>query len=189
METFFSESKGAPQDSTSCEALEGTWNEEMGICLTPDIVTCMGDGGGESGPPECNSTLTNDCFQYNNTSKEVCETYYWEAFDGQGNYDVRNCRYWDGTCGVEGSYGQASTACTGGSCGNNICEAGLGENSSTCKQDCGTGGGYTCPNGICESWAGENNSNCPADCGGSGYTCPNGICESWAGENNSNCPA
>jgi len=48
-------------------------------------------------------------------------------------------------------------------CGNSICESWNGETMSNCYQDCG--GGF-CPDGTCEVW--ENSVSCPQDCGGGG---------------------
>ena len=57
------------------------------------------------------------------------------------------------------------------SCGNGVCEPGLGENCSSCSQDC-IGGYYRgtskCGNGICED--GENCETCPYDCPGRIYS-------------------
>src|SRR5260221_3165973 len=56
------------------------------------------------------------------------------------------------------------------SCGNRICEPGLGENYMTCPLDCNVIG--FCGNGVCE---GNESQYCPQDCFPFGY-CGDRIC-------------
>ncbi|MCK6509891.1 trypsin-like serine protease [Myxococcota bacterium] len=96
-------------------------------------------------------------------------------------------------------------------CGNGTCEGALGENCSTCAQDCACTNGRQCINNLCQDPApgcgdkvcgnGENCTNCPSDCAcPSGkecqagvckeptpQSCGNGKCDTAQGENCGNC--
>src|SRR5262245_29712733 len=56
-------------------------------------------------------------------------------------------------------------------CGDNVCNSSIGENSSTCPYDCPGGAGF-CGDGVCN--AGEDTNSCSSDCGtgSSGFTAP-----------------
>jgi hypothetical protein len=62
-------------------------------------------------------------------------------------------------------------------CGNGSCDAGDGETTVTCPEDCGT----ACNDGVCNG--AEDPDTCPADCG----TCGDGDCSSF--ETPADCPA
>ena len=74
----------------------------------------------------------------------------------------------------------------GDPCGDDICDAKIGENCDTCAKDCACDKGYSCSkgscvancgDGTCDAKIGENCDTCAKDCGcGAGYGCSKGSC-------------
>jgi hypothetical protein len=107
-----------------------------------------------------------------------------------------------GNCGA--TLGACYQSVCPDSCGDGICDDTIGEDNSTCPEDC-----PLCGNGVCEE--GENGTDCPDDCAtecGDGYcgqtedcdscptdcgacppTCGNGTCDPVIGESCATCPA
>ena len=80
----------------------------------------------------------------------------------------------------------STTTTTAPSCPNGVCEPALGEDCTTCPQDCGTCPTTTssstivlpgCGDSVCDNGAGENCETCPQDCGcGAGTYCYRSAC-------------
>ena len=86
----------------------------------------------------------------------------------------------DGVC-VEGEEDCSNCqADCGGCCGDDVCDAGIGEDCATCPADCDK----CCGDGFCEETLDENCFNCPVDCD---PCCPNFQCDVEFGEDCNNC--
>merc|ERR1711862_230593 len=77
----------------------------------------------------------------------------------------------DGNCDSWETIGSCVLDCT---CGNRICDVGLGENVANCMNDCACNASYNC-----EAW--EDEEHCPRDCGdraaynGNGHDASDGL--------------
>ena len=79
---------------------------------------------------------------------------------------VSDCQAGSDPCPGQ-SCDETGDVCTPAACDNdNVCEA--GEDCGNCPNDCisGTSSGAVCGNGLCEAGDGENASSCSADCNG-----------------------
>ena len=89
---------------------------------------------------------------------------------GQGGQGGQGAGGNGGTAGEGGTGGTTTTTMMG--CGDTICNAGMGENCTTCVADCGV----CCGDTICDPGLGETTASCPADCMGGTTTTGMGMC-------------
>ncbi|UQA62117.1 hypothetical protein [Polyangium aurulentum] len=93
---------------------------------------------------------------------------------------------WDGICVNQVQTVCGDSSCSGGKCGDAVCDANAGESCWSCPGDCGACG--VCGDGKCDSMAGEDCWSCTADCGSCpAPTCGDGICDAATGEDCGTC--
>ncbi len=154
-----------------CDVMNG---ENCSFCPI-DCGSCAGCGDGTCSPTEDPCTCEIDCGMCT-CAHDLCTEGSALAIGCDGcvmaicGTDPFCCTtFWDGLC-VNEVTSICGLTCGGAVCGDLICDAGAGEDCSTCATDCGICG--FCGDLFCDALIGEDCINCSVDCGGCPGTCP-----------------
>lgn len=156
----------APTTSTSTTSTSTTTSTTLGVCTCSFFAVTPG----ANCPPSCRGSCASgeDCAEFCSTGSSDC---------------FPQSAVCSATC-----LAPTSTTTTLPSCPNGVCEPALGEDCTTCPQDCGTcptSSSTTtstlvlpgCGDSVCDGGTGENCETCPQDCGcGEGTYCYRSAC-------------